>query len=70
MAVDEGLVAWVEEAMAPIGTVTRRAMMGSATLYCGGTIFAIIADGHLCEGYRMPAGVRYPPKQEAAGLAC
>ena len=21
----------------------------------------------ICEGYRMPAGVRYPPKQEAAG---
>ena len=43
MAVDEGLVAWVEEAMEPVGTVTRRAMMGGATLYCEGTIFAIIS---------------------------
>ncbi|MDQ2892574.1 MAG: TfoX/Sxy family protein [Pseudomonadota bacterium] len=47
MAVDEGLVAWVEEAMVPIGAVTRRAMMGGATLYCDGTIFAIIADGQM-----------------------
>ena len=23
-----------------------------------------------CEGYRMPAGVRYPPKQEAAVHEC
>lgn len=43
MAVDEGLIAWVEEAMAPIGTVSRRAMMGGATLYCEGVIFAIVA---------------------------
>lgn len=47
MAVDEGLVAWVEEAMAPIGRVTRRAMMGGATLYCDGTIFAILAADQL-----------------------
>lgn len=44
MSVDAGLVAWVEEAMAPLGPVTKRAMMGGATLYCGGTIFAIVAD--------------------------
>jgi hypothetical protein len=25
---------------------------------------------HICEGYRAPAGVRYPPKQEAAGPGC
>lgn len=43
MAVDTGLIAWVEEAMAPIGTVTMRKMMGGATLYLDGTIFAIIA---------------------------
>lgn len=44
MAVDAGLIAWVEEALAPIGTVTRRAMMGGATLYLDATIFAIVAD--------------------------
>ena len=43
MAVDEGLVVWVQEAMLPIGRVTKRAMMGGATLYCDGTVFAIVA---------------------------
>lgn len=43
MAVDEGLVAWVEEAMAPLGAVTGRAMMGGKTLYCDSVVFAIVA---------------------------
>ena len=43
MAVDEGLVAWLAEALEPLGPVTRRAMVGGATLYCGGTVFAIVA---------------------------
>lgn len=47
MAVDAGLVAWVQEAMAPDGTVSMRAMMGGATLYLDGTIFAIVADDAL-----------------------
>lgn len=47
MAVDEGLVAWVQEALEPIGTVTMRRMMGGATLYCDGTIFAIVHDGEI-----------------------
>lgn len=42
MAVDQGLVAWIEEAMAPVGTVTWRRMMGGATFYCDGTVFAIV----------------------------
>ena len=42
MAVDQGLIDWVAEALAPLGTVTRRAMMGGATLYLDGTIFAIV----------------------------
>ena len=41
MAVDAGLVAWVEEALEPLGTVTLRRMMGGATLYLDGTVFAI-----------------------------
>ena len=40
---DEGLIAWVVEVMAPLGHVTGRAMMGGRTLYCDGTIFAILA---------------------------
>ena len=47
MGHDEGLFAWVEEAMAPVGTVTRRAMMGGATLYCDGAVFAILSDNAL-----------------------
>lgn len=47
MSVDEGLIAWVEESMAPVGRVTMRKMMGGATLYCDGTIFAISDDGEL-----------------------
>jgi len=44
MAFDQGLIDWVGEAMAPLGTVTLRKMMGGATLYLDGTIFAIVAD--------------------------
>jgi DNA transformation protein and related proteins len=43
MAYNAGLVEWAAEAMAP-GHVTHRAMMGGATLYCDGTVFAIV-DG-------------------------
>jgi len=44
MAFDQGLVDWVAEAMAPLGEVRARPMMGGATLYCDGTVFAIVAD--------------------------
>jgi DNA transformation protein len=47
MAVDEGLVAWVTEALEPVGKVTMRRMMGGATLYLDGTIFGIVHDGEL-----------------------
>lgn len=47
MAVDEGLVEWVREALAPVGAVSFRRMMGGATLYCDGTIFAIVHEGEL-----------------------
>ena len=44
MAYDEGLVAWVQEALEPLGSVTMRKMMGAATLYLDGIIFAIADD--------------------------
>lgn len=47
MSVDEGLYAWVEEALEPLGRVTMRKMMGGATLYLDGTIFAIMDEGEL-----------------------
>jgi DNA transformation protein len=47
MSFDEGLYAWVEEAMEPIGRMSMRKMMGGATLYLDGTIFAILIDDGL-----------------------
>lgn len=47
MAFDEGLYAWVQEALEPIGAVTMRHMMGGATLYLDGTIFAVLDDGEM-----------------------
>jgi DNA transformation protein and related proteins len=47
LSFDAGLFDWVTEAMAPIGSVTKRMMMGGATLYCDGVIFAILDDDQL-----------------------
>jgi DNA transformation protein len=47
MSFDEGLYAWVQEAMEPAGRVSMRKMMGGATLYLDGTIFAILIDDGL-----------------------
>ena len=47
MSIDESLYAWVEEALEPLGTVSLRKMMGGATLYLDGIIFAILDDGEL-----------------------
>jgi DNA transformation protein len=47
MSFDEGLYAWVQEALEPMGRVTMRKMMGGATLYLDGIIFAIMVDGEL-----------------------
>jgi DNA transformation protein len=44
MSFDEGLFAWVQEALEPVGAVTLRKMMGGATLYLDGVIFAILLD--------------------------
>ncbi len=47
MSFDEGLYAWVQEALEPIGSVSMRKMMGGATLYLDGTIFAILDEGEI-----------------------
>ena len=47
MSAGAGLVAWVAECMEPVGTVTSRRMMGGYTLYCDGTVFAIVAVDQL-----------------------
>ena len=43
----KALAEWVAEALEPVGTVTSRAMMGGRTLYCDGTIFAIVSMDEL-----------------------
>jgi DNA transformation protein len=47
VSIDEGLYAWVEEALEPMGSLSLRKMMGGATLYLDGGIFAIMVDGEL-----------------------
>jgi DNA transformation protein len=44
MSFDEGLYAWVEEALEPIGTVSMRRMMGAAVLYLDGIVFAVLDE--------------------------
>lgn len=47
MSVDPGLIAWMEEALAPLGHLTMRKMMGGATLYLDGVAFAIVGEDQL-----------------------
>jgi DNA transformation protein len=47
MSYDEGLYALVQEALEPLGPVTMRKMMGGATLYLDGTVFAILAEDEI-----------------------
>lgn len=47
MSFDEGLYAWTQEALESLGTVTMRKMMGGATLYLGGVIFAILDESEI-----------------------
>ena len=47
MAVDESLYAWVQEALEPMGSVSKRPMMGAAVLYLDGIVFAVLEDGEL-----------------------
>lgn len=47
MPADPALIGWIEEALAPLGRVSSRAMMGGAALYLDGTIFALVARDEL-----------------------
>lgn len=44
MSFDPGLCEWAREALAPMGDVSMRKMMGVAVLYLDGTIFAVVED--------------------------
>jgi DNA transformation protein and related proteins len=43
----EALFAWAEEALEPLGRLTMRKMMGGATLYLDGIVFAILIDDEI-----------------------
>jgi DNA transformation protein and related proteins len=47
MSVDEALYDWVQEALAPLGPVTMRKMMGAAVLYLDGVVFAVLDESEL-----------------------
>jgi DNA transformation protein len=47
MSFDEGLYTDVGEALEPLGTLSMRKMMGGATLYLDGVIFAILEHGQI-----------------------
>jgi DNA transformation protein len=47
MSIDEGLYTWVQDSLEPLGPVSMRKMMGGATLYLDGTIFAILVGGEI-----------------------
>jgi DNA transformation protein and related proteins len=47
LSIDEGLYAWVEEALEPIGRVSLRKMMGAAVLYLDGIVFAVLDESEL-----------------------
>ena len=44
MSFDSGLVDWLGEALAPEGDVSFRHMMGCATCYLDGIVFAVVDD--------------------------
>ena len=47
MSYDEGLYGWVQEALEPVGVVSMRRMMGGATLYLDGVVFAILDESEI-----------------------
>jgi DNA transformation protein len=63
MSFDPALYAWVQEALEPLGAVTMRRMMGGATLYLDGTIFAILDEAELW----FKADAETDPAWDAAG---
>jgi DNA transformation protein and related proteins len=47
MGQTDDLADWLAEALTPLGTLTRRRMMGGQTLYLDGIVFAILHEGEL-----------------------
>ena len=57
-------VEFLAERLAVLGEITHRPMMGGYTLYCGGIVFAIVADNQLY----FKADKVNKPEFEAAGM--
>jgi len=55
---------FVVDWLAPLGEITSRSMMGGYVLYCGGVVFALLADNTLY--LKVDAETR--PRFEALGL--
>lgn len=47
MAVSNAFIEMLQEMLAPMGHITARRMFGGASLYCDGTLFALIDDDEL-----------------------
>jgi DNA transformation protein and related proteins len=47
VTVNAVLIDWIAEATEPLGSLSKRAMMGVMTLYSDGIVFAIIANDQL-----------------------
>ena len=60
-----GLIEWVTEALEPLGVVTMRKMMGAATLYLDGVIFAVSDEGEIW----FKADAESAPTWDEAGCA-
>ncbi len=65
MSFDAGLYDWVCDGLAPLGSVTMRRMMGGATLYLDGIVFALL-DG---EALWLKSDAVSDPLWEAEGCA-
>lgn len=65
MAFDASLLELVRESLEPMGAVTMRRMMGGATLYLDGTVFAILTD----DGLWFKADAASDAEWDAAGCA-
>jgi DNA transformation protein len=44
MAVSQGFLDMIREMLVPLGSVSSRRMFGGASLYCDGTLFALVDD--------------------------
>ena len=47
MASKQEYLEFVVDWLSPLGEITARSMMGGHVLYCGGTVFALLADNTL-----------------------